>query len=131
MHRVVHVELQQKPSTQLPLSQALATVQGWPVTSAQTPLPLQTMVPLASQGGLALSSFWPYAMGVHVPAWPVRLQAKHVAVQAVSQQTPPAQLPLWQASAVVQLAPSTALATQVPVPCPASPGPASGAPILQ
>src|SRR6185503_14098421 len=41
LHVPVHAPLQQKPSTQLPLSHVLGSLHGWPTRPRQLPMPLQ------------------------------------------------------------------------------------------
>jgi hypothetical protein len=52
-------------------------------------------------------SFEPLATVEQVPSLPDRLQAWQVVVQALLQQTPWAQKPLWQSLLALQLAPRT------------------------
>jgi hypothetical protein len=111
-HCPVQAPLQQYPSTQNPLAHSsfdvhaplgsFATQACW--TGSQYALaaqsaslaqePWQTrLVPShvpSAHGGLP---GWPLATGLHVPAGDAHVE--HAPVQAVSQQSPPAQKPLW------------------------------------
>ena len=69
LHVPVQVVLQQTPSTQLPLRQSLLAMQVWPLSSLQTPEPLQE--PLAH----SLAGSCPFAMLEQVPTEPATLHA--------------------------------------------------------
>jgi hypothetical protein len=57
----------------------------------------------------------PAGVGLHVPIAPAFVQVTHgPPVQALLQQTPPTQKPLWQPALVVQADPSAPPDTQVP-----------------
>jgi hypothetical protein len=84
-------ELQQTPSTQLPLAHWLSCEQLWPLARRQAPEPLQVFG--AVQGVVATRSGWPEGRKVQVPALPVMLHDMHVPLQLVLQQTPSTQLP--------------------------------------
>jgi hypothetical protein len=84
-------ELQQTPSTQLPLAHWLSCEQLWPAERRQAPAPLQ--VSGAVQGVVATRSGWPAGRKAQVPTLPVRLQDMQVPLQLVLQQTPSTQLP--------------------------------------
>jgi hypothetical protein len=59
-------------------------------------------------GGSAGQSLWgssPTGACTQVPTRPGTLQAEHIAVQALLQQTPSTQKPLWQSAAFVQAVP--------------------------
>jgi hypothetical protein len=83
-----HAELQQTPSTQLPLRHWLDVAQAVPFVDRQLPAPLQALG--AVQPG---ASCWPLTTLEQVPALPGMLQAWQVPLQPVLQQTPSTQLP--------------------------------------
>jgi hypothetical protein len=92
---------QKLPDTQ---SELLKHVEGQP---ALTPLQRKGV-----QLGLPAE---PSDSGLQVPMLPLRLQASQAAPQAVVQQTPSAQKPLWHCRAEVQTVPFACLAAHCPV----------------
>jgi hypothetical protein len=105
-------ELQQTPSTQLPLEQFAPTAHAVPLVATHAPA-LQKASP-----GHSLSGSTPAMMLVQNPfAEPVlpTLQPWQVPVHAVLQQTPSTQLPLVQVDPTVQVVPSGKMHAPAPL----------------
>lgn len=117
----MHAELQQTPSTQLPVKHSVPSVQVCPLTFLHPPMPSHVLVPLHVLTGKL--SCVPEAMFPHVPliVAPEAIEhAWHVPEQAVSQQRPSTQFPLAQLAATVHVWPCPLthrpVALQAPVP---------------
>jgi hypothetical protein len=106
----VQAVLQQTPSTQKVLKQFALIEQMVPVSDLHAPTPSHDcdapeQVPTSS---------WPAVTFEQVPTVPVRLQAWHVVVQALLQQTPSTQLPLKHSTVLAQPSPISFLQTPMP-----------------
>jgi hypothetical protein len=94
-HAVVHVLLQQTPSTQLPLRHWPSLEQVCPLVSTHALAPLPPLQALGATHALVGKlSVCPEGRLVQVPTLPVTLHAWQMPLQALSQQTPSTQLPL-------------------------------------
>lgn len=107
---VLQALLQQTPSAQKALTQSAATVQDWPLSFLQTPLPSHAFTPIH----VGVSSF---ALGTfeHLPTLAATLHALQVPLHAESQQTPSAQKVLRQSEAAAQTWPSAFLQSPEPL----------------
>jgi hypothetical protein len=100
---LVQLELQQTPSAHCPVMHSLPRLHAVPFGLLHAPL-AHTAAPAHSLSGSAL-----FRMVPHVPLPPlpffVALQALHSASQALLQQKPSTQWPLWHSGPAVQAAP--------------------------
>jgi len=109
--------LQAGTGSSVPLAQA-ATPQAVPVAHLrQAPAPSQ--VPsfpqeVAVSAVQSLRTSVPDTAGVHWPSVPTPPQVMQAPVQALSQQTPSTQKPLWQLPAAPQAVPFVSFAVQTP-----------------
>jgi hypothetical protein len=100
-----HVALvQHLPSTQFPVAQSVPELQSLPARDLQAPAASQVLPPTQRSSSADFT-------GVQVPP---AVQDSQAPSQAVLQQTPSTHLPLWQASGVVQVAPSACLGKHLP-----------------
>jgi hypothetical protein len=81
----------------LPVQVGAAHTVEVPGSAAQLPRVVPSQVawhaPVPLQLARGATGWVPEGTGVHVPLWPVSVQASHAPVQALSQQTPSAQWP--------------------------------------
>jgi hypothetical protein len=113
MHSPAQVVLQQKLSIQLPLMQSVPMAHTWPSAALQFPLPSHDWF-APEHIMVALVSSCPAGVLEQVPSKPVTLQALHVPMQAVLQQTPSTQLPLEHCAAAAHVAPLASVETHEP-----------------
>ena len=131
-HEAPHVELQQKPSTQLPLVHSEAAEHAPPLGFWLVQTPLKQVLPLAHWLSLVQAAgqdaeeplhrngaqvglpALPAATGLHVPTLPVTLQALQEPPQAVLQHTPSTHCPLPHWLEAEQVAPFCCLGTHAP-----------------
>jgi hypothetical protein len=111
-HVAVHVELQQTPSTQNPLTHSPLAAQVLPIS------PLHALDPLHDPGLHSFCGSDPFTIGPHVPFVPCPLRAAvhawHVPPHAVLQQTPSTQKLLKHSAPAAQVCAFSFL--QVPIP---------------